>query len=677
MPTAFVNHQEVEFTPGMTVLQVCEQAAVEVPRFCYHERLQIAGNCRMCLVEIEGGPPKPAASCAMPAGDGMKIHTNTPMVKKAREGVMEFLLINHPLDCPICDQGGECDLQDQAMAFGCGESRFDEQKRGVKDKYIGPLIKTHMTRCIHCTRCVRFMEEVAGTSEMGAFCRGEHTEIGTFIENTIHSELSGNIVDLCPVGALTNRPYAHKARSWELTHTETVDVMDAVGSNIRVDAKGNEVLRVLPRLHEDINEEWISDVTRHACDGLKYQRLDRPYLRRKGKLEAVDFDTAYQAIVKKLKKTEGAKIGAIAGDLVDTETMWVAKQLLKELGSPHMDCRQDGALHDASNPGSYRFNTTISGIEEADACLIIGANPRLEAPLLNARIRKRSLQGNFPIALVGDAADLTYEYTHLGTDAAALESLKGKLPKAKRPMVIVGNDVLKRSDAKAVLEAARALVPESDDWNGFNVLQKAANRVGGLEAGFVPGKGGKDVAGMLNAAEKGEFEVLFLFGADEIDVQKAKKSFVVYIGHHGDAGASVADVILPAPAYTEKSGLYVNLEGRAQLSKRATFPLGEAREDWRIVSELGDYLKIDMPYHSIAEVRAALAAHSDMFVNLGQPTPAKVRAFKPGKAGFLKAPFAAYEDAFYQSNAIARASRTMAACVEEFIDAAAQKKVAA
>lgn len=683
MPKLTVNGQEVEFTPGMTVLQACELAGEEIPRFCYHERLKIAGNCRMCLVQIEGGPPKPAASCAMPAGDGMVVHTNSEMVKKAREGVMEFLLINHPLDCPICDQGGECDLQDQSMAYGRGSNRFEENKRGVKDKYMGPLIKPHMTRCIHCTRCIRFLDDIAGVPDMGATGRGEDMEVGTFIEKGISSELSGNIIDLCPVGALTSKPYAFKARSWELRKTESIDVLDAVGSSIRVDARGNEVMRILPRLNEAINEEWISDKTRFSYDGLKLQRLDRPMIRVKGKLEQATWDEAFNAIAEQVKGLDGKSIGAIAGDLADAESMLLLKEIIEHLGSGNHDCRQDGAALESGDRGSYLFNTTIAGIEEADACLLIGTNPRFEAPLVNARLRKRALKGNFPVASIAPEMDLTYELEQLGDDPSVLESLiSGKgfgkiLKSAEKPMVVVGAGVLTRKDAPALLALISTLCKKlgvvTKEWNGFNILHQAASRVGGLDVGFVPSKGAENVAGMLAKAKKGTIKFLYLLGADEFDTSNLKNTFVVYQGHHGDAGAHVADVILPGAAYTEKNATYVNLEGRVQRTRRAVFAPGEAQEDWKILIQLAERLNLELPYKTLRELRAHMANISESFAHPDHVVPAE---WKPsGSEGIiLKEPVKCFSGNFYMTDPISRVSQTMANCVDAFVNASKTKR---
>jgi len=676
MPTLTIDGIEIEVEAGATVLQACEQAGKEVPRFCYHDRLNIAGNCRMCLVEMERSP-KPIASCAMPVGDGMVIHTNTPQVQKAREGVMEFLLINHPLDCPICDQGGECDLQDQAMAYGLDHSRYRENKRAVMDKNLGPLVKTVMTRCIHCTRCIRFATEIAGVEELGALGRGEHMEISNYVEQALTSELSGNIIDLCPVGALTSKPYAFSARSWELNTTETIDAHDAVGSNIRVDSRGKSVLRVLPRLHEDINEEWISDKTRFANDGLRRQRLDRPYVRRNGRLEPSTWDDAFSAVADRLGATSGDRIAAIAGDQVCAESMMALKDLMAALESPHIDCRQDGAKLDASVRASYLFNTTIAGIEDADACLLVGTNPRWEAALVNARLRKRYLAGGFRIFRIGPDVDLTFPVENLGAGPDTLESVANgthealaTLSAAERPMLILGQGALARSDGAAVLGTARNIAEQSnmarDDWNGFNVLHTAAARVAGLDLGLVPGDGGHDVAGILDATAKNDIDVVILMGADEIDVRKLGNAFVVYLGHHGDAGASRADVVLPGAAYVEKNATWVNTEGRVQLGQRAIFPPGDAREDWSIIRALSDVVGHTLPYDDLAAVRTRMVAVSASF-----GTPDLVEAAPWGEFGAVTAldaePFASPITNFYMTDAICRASETMAACSAQIL----------
>ncbi|MHB2264668.1 NADH-quinone oxidoreductase subunit NuoG [Aliihoeflea sp. PC F10.4] len=675
-----VDGKEIEVPDHYTLLQAAEEAGAEVPRFCFHERLSIAGNCRMCLVEVKGGPPKPAASCAMgvrdlrpgPNGEPPEVFTNTPMVRKAREGVMEFLLINHPLDCPICDQGGECDLQDQAMAFGVDASRYHENKRAVEDKYIGPLVKTIMTRCIHCTRCVRFTTEVAGISELGLIGRGEDAEITTYLENAMTSELQGNVIDLCPVGALTSKPYAFQARPWELSKTESIDVMDAVGSAIRVDTRGREVMRIMPRVNEQVNEEWISDKTRFIWDGLRTQRLDRPYVRRNGKLTAASWPEAFTAIKDAVSKTSGDKIGAIAGDLATVEEMYALKSLMASLGSANIDCRQDGAKLDPANGrASYIFNPTIEGIEDADALLIIGSNPRFEASVLNARIRKRWRMDNFPIGVIGDIGDLRYDAERLGGGAETLRQLvAGKLDFAKllkdaeRPMIVIGQGALGRADGAAILalaaELATAVGAVSADWNGFGVLHTAAARVGGLDVGFVPGESGKDVAGMMGA-----LDVAFLLGADEFDMNGLGSAFTVYIGSHGDAGAHRADVILPGATYTEKSGTFVNTEGRVQVASRAGFAPGDAKEDWAILRALSDVLGHKLPFDSLPQLRAALYADYPHFAAIDEIAVgdvAQLSALKSDTKTFDKAAFTSPISDFYLTNPIARASAVMAEC---------------
>ena len=676
MPKLTIDGREIEVPGGLTVLQACELAGVEVPRFCYHERLSVAGNCRMCLVEMERAP-KPIASCAMPAGDGMVIRTDTPSVRKARNGVMEFLLINHPLDCPICDQGGECDLQDQAMAYGFDRSRYEENKRAVKEKYMGPLIKTIMTRCIHCTRCVRFATEIGGVEEIGLLGRGEHAEIST-LEQAIDSELSGNLVDVCPVGALTSRPYAFTARSWELRNTNSVDVLDALGSNIRVDARGREVMRVLPRLHEDINEEWISDKTRHACDGLRRQRLDQPYVRRDGKLRPASWEEAFQAIAAGLDGVSGDRIAAIAGDLCDAESMLALKDLMAGLESPNLDCRQDGAKLDGAPRAGYLFNTSIAGIEQADACLLVGTNPRREAAMLNARLRKRALMGGFKLGLIGQPCDLSFTVDYLGAGPETLQEIadgKGAfaaaLKAAERPMIVVGMAALTRADGAAVLALARKIAEDfgmvRDGWNGFNVLHTAAARVAGLDMGFLPGPGGRDLQGILEGARDGDIEAVYLLGADEIDVGMLGAGvFVIYQGHHGDAGAHRADVILPGAAYTEKNGTYVNTEGRVQLGRLAGFPPGEAREDWTILRALSEALGKRLPYDNLGALRQRLIEVNPVFAAVDRIEPAPWGGF--GASGKLDpAPFGVAVENFYMTDAISRASETMAKCTETFV----------
>jgi NADH-quinone oxidoreductase subunit G len=679
-----IDGKLMEVEPGTTILQACEMAGAEIPRFCYHERLSIAGNCRMCLVEVEG-IPKPIASCAMgvtdlpPNKDGAprKVLTASPLVKAAREGVMEFLLINHPLDCPICDQGGECDLQDQAMAFGFGGSRFVENKRAVEEKYIGPLIKTFMNRCIHCTRCVRFMTEVAGVEELGAIGRGEDMEITTYLDRGILSELSANVNDLCPVGALTHRPWSFIARPWELEKTESIDVMDALGSAIRVDNRGTAVLRVLPRNNDDVNEEWISDKTRFACDGLRMQRLDHPYVREGGKLRPASWDKALALVAEKLTAAAPERIGAIAGDLAGAEEMFALKELMTRLGAKSFDCRQDGAKLDPSlGRSAYIFNSSNAGIDQADVILLVGTNPRLEAAVLNARILKRWRQGGLKVGVIGEAAQLTYAYDYLGAGAQTLgEVAEGKhsfaeaLNGAKRPLVIVGANVAARADGAAVLGTAARIAlaavegKDAADWNPFNVLHTAASRVAGLDLGFVPQVGGLDAAGIIAAAGKGKLDVLYLLGADEIELPAAGKSFVIYQGHHGDRGAHRADVILPGAAYTEKSVTYVNTEGRAQMTERAVFPPGEAKEDWAILRALSAKVGKTLPYDALAQLRTAMYKATPVLGRLNSLQPAPfvgVRGVAKLTGALGSEAFASPIKDFYLTNPIARASAVMA-----------------
>lgn len=675
-----VDGKEIEVPDHFTLLQACEEAGAEVPRFCFHERLSVAGNCRMCLIEVKGGPPKPAASCAMgvrdvrggPNGELPEIFTNTPMVKKAREGVMEFLLINHPLDCPICDQGGECDLQDQAMAFGMDGTRYNENKRAVEDKYIGPLVKTVMNRCIHCTRCVRFTTEVAGISELGLIGRGEDAEITTYLEQAMTSELQGNVVDLCPVGALTSKPFAFTARPWELNKTETIDVMDALGSAIRVDTRGREVMRIMPRVNEDVNEEWISDKSRFVWDGLRTQRLDKPYVRKDGRLVPATWGEAFAAIKDAVSKTNGSKIGAIAGDLASVEEIYALGELMAALGSKNVDARQDGAFADPSlGRASYIFNPTVAGIEKTDAFLLVGSNPRFEAAVLNARIRKRWRQGGVAVGVIGQDGEFRYKHEYLGAGTDTLAAVADgsnafaeKLKAAKNPMIIVGQGALKGANGAAVLAAAAKIAADcgavTDEWNGFAVLHTAASRVGALDLGFVPGEGGADAATQL-----GSMDVLFLLGADELDFAAKKAGFTVYIGSHGDAGASAADVILPGAAYTEKSGTWVNTEGRVQMSTRAGFAPGDAREDWAIIRALSDVLGKKLPFDSLGALRAKLYAVHPHFAELDAIKPGKAAeiAALAKKTGALeKSAFASAVKDFYLTNPIARASAVMAEC---------------
>ena len=647
-----IDDKEIEVDGAMTLIQACELANVEVPRFCYHERLSIAGNCRMCLVEVVGGPPKPAASCAMqvrdlrpgPEGQPPVVKTNSPMVKKAREGVMEFLLINHPLDCPICDQGGECDLQDQAMAYGVDFSRYREVKRASTDLDLGPLVETHMTRCISCTRCVRFTTEVAGITQMGQTGRGEDAEITSYLGETLDSNLQGNIIDLCPVGALTSKPYAFTARPWELTKTETIDVMDALGSNIRVDAKGREVMRIMPRNHDGVNEEWISDKTRFVWDGLRRQRLDRPYIRENGKLRPANWDEALRAAAAAMKDR---KVAGLVGDLVPVEAAFAMKQLITGLGG-EVECRTDGAKLPAGNRSAYVGTATIEDIDTADMIQLVGCNPRVDAPVLNARIRKAWINGAM-VGLVGEPVDLTYDYAHVGTGRAALESLSSKsigAAKGKNTLVIIGASALTGVDGKAVLGHAMKLAENSN--SKFMVLQTAAARVGAMDIGAVS-EGG--ITKTLKTAE-----VIFNLGADEIEIKDGP--FVIYQGSHGDRGAHRADIILPSAAYTEEAGLFVNTEGRPQLALRAGFAPGEAKENWAILRALSAELGATLGYDSLAQLRQALIAEVPHLAEVDQVADNPWKAVKAGKLG--TAEFSNVTGSFYLSNPIARASSIMA-----------------
>ena len=656
MPKVTVDGLELEVPAGATVLQACEMAGKEIPRFCYHERLSIAGNCRMCLVEVAPGPPKPQASCALPATEGQVIRTDTPMVKKAREGVMEFLLINHPLDCPICDQGGECDLQDQSVAYGRGASRFEENKRAVTEKYMGPLVKTVMTRCIQCTRCVRFAEEVAGIEEVGAIGRGENMQITTYLEHAMQSELSGNVVDLCPVGALTAKPYAFEARPWELKKTPSIDVMDAVGTNIRLDSRGRAVLRALPRINDDVNEEWASDKTRHAVDGLTHRRLDKPYIRKDGKLVAADWAEAFDAI--KARWTGEAAV--LAGDQVDCETMFAAREIA---GTSMLEGRQTGLAYDTSSLSAVNFNSTIAGIENADVILLVGSDLRREAPLVNTRIQKAVRKRNAKVFAIGPKTDLTYNVEWLGDDLSALakapKALSDALKTAERPAIIVGGGALRYDGVHgAALAFAKKYKLVRDDWNGFNVLHFAAARMGGLMLGYAHDGGIKKLAATKP-------KLAFFLGADEVDYSLFAGSFKVYVGHHGDNGAHHADVILPGAAYSEKSGTYVNLEGRVQRGERAVFPPGDAREDWAIFRALSDVLGKRLPFDSLDALRTEMAKDVpalgvEGLTNYGWSEPALLTDVSGKIADYP------IKD-FYLTNAICRASQTMQKCSAELL----------
>jgi len=675
MPKLKINDVEIEVEKGTSILQACEMVGIEVPRFCYHDRLSVPANCRMCLVEVKPGPPKPQASCALACADNMEVFTNTEMVQKARKGVMEMLLINHPLDCPICDQGGECDLQDQAVGYGFDRSRYYETKRAVRDKELGPLIKTVMTRCIQCTRCIRMAEEVAGVNDLGMLHRGEHSEIDTFVEKTIATEMSGNLIDVCPVGALTSKPYAFQARPWELRKTETIDVHDALGCNIRVDARGNEVMRILPRLHEDINEEWIDDRTRFSYDGLKRQRLDRPYVRdsESGRLRAATWEEAFMAVATKLREAGSNRIAALAGPLCDTESMVALKDMMSSIGCRNLECRTDGTMYDTSVRAGYLFNTGIANIEKADAILLVGSNPRWEAALLNARILKTWRNSRVKVGVIGEASTLNYPTTYIGAGPESLAALlKGKggfadvLKSAKNPMIIVGQGALKREDGAAVQGLCREVAEKfnmiREDWNGYNMLHTAASRVAGLDIGFT--------CPSLNLPDR---PVVYLMGVDDPETLDNinPEAFVIYQGHHGDAGAMRADVILPGAAYTEKDGLYINTEGRLQFAKQAVWPVGEAREDWKIIRALSAFLDRPLPYDDIATLRARMVREWAHFRALDILVPQEWAAFGDAPSEVQPVAFTNAVPEFYLSNVIARASLTMAKAAEAFAQASA------
>ncbi len=661
MPKVTVDGQEIEVPEGATVLQACELAGKEIPRFCYHERLSIAGNCRMCLVEVKPGPPKPQASCALPATEGQEIRTDSEMVKTAREGVMEFLLINHPLDCPICDQGGECDLQDQSLMYGRGASRYHENKRAVTEKYMGPLIKTIMTRCIHCTRCVRFSEEVAGVDEIGALYRGEDMQITTYLEQAAEHELSANVIDLCPVGALTSRPYAFEARPWELKKTLSIDVSDAVGSNIRLDSRGREVMRALPRINDEVNEEWISDKARYQVDGLTKRRLDKVFMRKQGKLQPASWDEAFKAIARQLK-SDRSSLAAVAGDMVDCETMFAAKALLRACGSTLIEGRQTGMDYDATNLAAVAFNSTFGGIENADAILIVGSHIRWEAPLVNVRIRKAVKRGakvfvigpwwntTYPAEFVGDGLDLLDDVP---------EGVEAAFNAAERPAIVMGGAALAQGALGAGLAFAERFDLVREDWHGFNVLHFSAARMGGLMLGFAQRGGMADIA---KAAPK----VLLSLGADEMDFEPFADTLKVYIGHHGDRGAHAADIVLPGASFAEKDGTYVNTEGRVQFAEKAVFAPGDAREDWTILRALADALKVEVGFDSFAELQAAMvrevpALGEEGLASFGGLPRSATSARSSGR-------ISAYPiKDFYLTNPIARASAVMQRCSAELL----------
>ncbi len=663
MPKILVNNKEVEFEEGMTVLQACELAGAEIPRFCYHERLSIAGNCRMCLVEMEKSP-KPVASCAMPAADGMKIKTNTPFVDKARKGVMEFLLANHPLDCPVCDQGGECDLQDQSLFYGMDNSRYTENKRRVKEKYMGPLIKTQMTRCIHCTRCVRFATEVAGIPEIGAIGRGEDTEITTYLEKSMESELSANVIDLCPVGALTSKPYAFEARPWELKKTETIDVMDAVGSNIRVDTYGWEVKRVLPRVNEDINEEWISDKTRYACDGLLKQRLDSPYIRENGKLQKSSWNQTLKLLIKKLKSFNPNEIAGLVGDLADLEMIYSFKSFFEKcIGSKNLECRQDRIYINPQERMNYVFNSSISGIEESDFILLVGTNPRLEATILNARIRKAYIKNRLNIYSIGDAGDLTYPYQNIGSSTSIIREIvsgsheiSNKIKKAKKPIIIIGDSALYGKSGKYVFETLKNFLFKNNflkkDWNALNILTQQASRVGALDCG-IHSINEEENFSFFKKLDNDEFKLIYLLGADNINFNK-KNKFIIYQGSHGDRGAEMADIIIPGAAYTEKNGLFVNLEGKLQDAHKASYPPGDAREDWIIFKDLANMMKKPLEFNNVKHLRELINKQIQSKINRD--------TLKTNEVNFVEENILVKPIDYYYSNSIARSSKVMSEC---------------
>ncbi|MDG6094584.1 NADH-quinone oxidoreductase subunit NuoG [Acetobacter sp. AN02] len=676
MVRVIVDGTPVEVAAGSSALQACEAAGKEIPRFCYHERLSVAGNCRMCLVEVVRAP-KPVASCGFPVSDGMEIRTDTETVRRARRAVMEFLLINHPLDCPICDQGGECDLQDQAYGYGSGISRYHEEKRAVTNKDLGPLVKTVMTRCIQCTRCVRFCTEVAGTPELGGISRGENLEISTYVEKALTSELSGNLIDICPVGALTSKPGAFQARPWEMKKADSIDVTDALGTNTVVQVRGGEVKRIVPRVNDEVNEEWLSDKGRFSVDGLKRRRLDRPWVRVHGKRQAVSWQDAFVAIAKRLEGVPGNRIGAIAGDLCDAESLTALRDLMESLGSANLDCRQDGAAYDLSDRSRYTFASGVTGIDEADALLIIGAAPRHDAPVLNARIRKRYLslgRGKFPIGVIGpQPSDTTWSYEALGEGPDVLASLyDGSHPfcealrTAEKPMIILGHGALVREDSLAIQAAVRHIAETTgvvkDGWNGLNILHTAASRVAALDLGFVPGQGGRSMRGMLSSG----VDVLWLLGADEFPVGGiSPETFVIYQGSHGDAAAARADVILPGAAWTEKDGTYVNTEGRVQQAFRAVFPPGEAREDWRIIRAFSEVIDHRLPFDTAEELRARMARINPVFVG-GAPASVSQPPFAGSETIMTDRPFRLSRQSYYLTNPVSRASETMAECARVY-----------
>ena len=680
MPSITIDNKKIEFENGMTVMQACELAGAEIPRFCYHEKLSIAGNCRMCLVEIEKGPPKPVASCAMPAGDGMVIKTDSEMVKKARKGVMEFLLINHPLDCPICDQGGECDLQDQAMYYGFDKTRYEENKRAVQNKNMGPLVKTIMTRCIHCTRCVRFSTEVAGVDDIGLLGRGENAEITTYLEKTIESELSGNVIDLCPVGALTSKPYAFKSRPWELTKTETYDVFDGIGSSIRIDTRGKKVLRALPRINEEINEEWISDKSRFAIDGLSRQRLDSVYTKLNSKLQKSNWDNAFSLIHDQIIKRGKQNSVFLSGKFTDAETLFSAKKFSESLKSFYYDCRFDNAQFIENSNESFKFNSTIQEIENSDAILLIGSNPRWEAAVLNARIRKTFLENNCQIGVIGPKVNQTYRYNHLSDSLNYLNELSNGntdfnkvLNNAKNPLIIIGTSAINTADGKKILETSAALakkIQKNKDINPLNILYQDISRVGALELNFYNKYFDNNYNLQLKKHIDTNKPVVFLMGLDEVDLSILKNSYVVYLGHHGDKSASVADVILPTPAYTEKTSTYMNIEGRVIQTNKCHNPLGEAKEEWKIFRVLSNLINHQLKFNNLSELRDEITKNFNQFTSINELKPNKNITFaKVNKIDDIKIQYNINN--FYMNDSISRSSETMALCTKDILNKAA------
>ena len=670
MPKIIINGNEIEFKKGMTVLQACELANVEIPRFCYHEKLSIAGNCRMCLVELEKSP-KPIASCAMPAAEGMNIKTNTAFVEKARKGVMEFLLANHPLDCPVCDQGGECDLQDQSMYYGVDKSRFVENKRQVKEKYMGPLIKTQMTRCIHCTRCVRFATEVAGVPEIGAIGRGENMEITTYLEKAMQSELSANVIDLCPVGALTSKPYAFEARPWELKKTESVDVMDAVGSNIRVDTFNWEVKRILPRLNNDINEEWISDKTRYSCDGLLKQRLDVPYIKKNNKLQKSNWDEVISILVEKIKKLSPNEIGGHIGDMVNLENALSFKKFFSVLKSDNLEFREKKYYINASEKSNYIFNSSIKGIDECDLILLVGTNPRYEATMLNARIRKVFAQKQVPIYSIGNPGDLTYNYTLIGNKTDDIKKIFNnesnfvkELSSSKKPIIIIGESILELDCGKYIIEGFKKFLKDNNfinkDWNAFNFLPQNASTVGLLDLNILP-KDYKKNNSFFEKLENNEFKLLYLLGSDNLDIKK-NDEFIVYQGSHGDRGAEIADLILPSAAFTEQNGLYENLEGRVQECKKASYPIGDALEDWKIFNLILKALEKNENLSSFDSLRKEVINLIPNFTKINELPSFNEIVIDNSPTNFISQEVIIKDLDYFFTNAISRASKTMSEC---------------